>query len=151
MGIFHRMLKIQSLEKATLSRDRGGRVPGQVPDPRRHEGYQLMMAKPPKLTAKMILADVEPKLTVSSVVSGLGMSPEDEQDWFEFLDEILVPGANRVESRGAFHARAREKGLDPTLRLALFRRVQQFTKDVLDHQEPERIEVIQIPDRKGRR
>lgn len=146
-GIFKKMTMSKSLEKAILSRDAGYRVPGQVPDPKRHEGYRMMMEKPPALTATMVLLDDTPKLSVREVVRGLGMSPEDEQAWYEFLDDILEVGAQWIQVRQAFFSRAREAALDPVLRLALFRRIQSFVTNAIEPQEQQPIEVVQIPDR----
>lgn len=129
-----------------FSRNRGDRVPGQVPDPRRHEGYQMMTAKPKVITEKMLLVDDSPRLTLRSVVQNLGFSREDEEDWLQFLESEAGVGVQTHVLNGAFLARARERDLDPYLRLALYRRVQQYLKDAAEREQP--IEV-QSPLRKA--
>lgn len=138
-GIFKKMTLNKSF--VIFSRNKEGVTPGQVPDPRRHEAYQLLTEKPKVVTEKMLLIDDSPRLTIRSIVQSLGFSQEDEQDWYEFL-EREIPGRDTTHGlNAAFLARAREQDLDPHLRLALYRRIQQYFKDAGERERP--IEVLQ--------
>ncbi len=138
-GIFKKMTLNKSF--VIFPRMAEGVTPGQVPDPRRHEGYQLMTAKPKPVTAKMMLLDTTPRHSIRSVVQNLGLSQEDEEDWEAFLESAISGMGTAPTLAADILTRAREKAMDPHQRLALHQRVQQYLKDAGERARP--IEVLQ--------
>lgn len=99
---------------------RGGSIPGQVPGLNPEQRGVMQLATAPA-KPRDILADNAPRLTVSSVLRGLGLPWDQEKAWTAFLTEACK-GPNEVAVRQALFSRFQTEGTDPELRRILTHR-----------------------------
>lgn len=94
---------------------------GQVPRAAIREMNELVMTPPKKFKPAMLLDHNEPRLSVDSVLNGLGFDPAKQNDWRKFLQKALHLDSEVVMRRDLM-SKMREEKLNPELRKALFQR-----------------------------
>lgn len=133
LQLFKRMTGWKSMssstEKFTLRKAfqipaplRTGRVPGQVPSRANMELMRLAERKAPAFSMARLLAHDEPRMTVESIVKGLGFDAAEENAWRTHLRKAVDGAINELVLRSEVLAKCREDGLGSVLSRALVQR-----------------------------
>lgn len=97
------------------------KVGGQVPSRERLEMMRLTEKPAPRFNPAMLLQHTEPRMTVNSVLDGLGLDHATHNNWRKFLDKALNTDNELLMRRDVLSKMMYEK-MDPALRRAIFQR-----------------------------
>lgn len=97
------------------------RVPGQVPSRDNIEAMRLMSRQPKPFNPMQLFDHTEPRMTIDSVLDGLGMDTGQYNDWRKFLQKALTED-NELTMRRDLLSKMMAEGMVPELRRALFQR-----------------------------